>query len=324
MSEIYQERNFENEVPNLKGTLNPDEIENNNKISSSSNNSIVIHSEKVSNVENVEKNIKTEKSSSNLIGSNCNYANNSNKGSNMYNLYSKKNSVVDNQSLNQNQNFNENLSLNQNQNFNENLSLNQNQNFNENQNINENLSLIESNQTLDESNQSLNENNQNENETVGNENKKEIIQIKNDIKKSLEDFSNKLINEKKGDFISNGFRKIKVINNKNKDISITKNENKLKIEFNYKKDFNGNYKWKFISIDNFNLNKETIEKYSLNLIEKKCVYSLNENNLIEINFELNDNSKKFLIFAIGLYDNNNILFTNTIILFFINLKNCKK
>ncbi len=297
MSEIYQERNFENEVPNLKGTLNPDEFENNNKISSSSNNSIVIHSEKVSNVENVEKNIKTEKSSSNLIGSNCNYANsNTNEGSNMYNLVSKKNSVIENQSLNQNQNFYENLSL------------------------------IENNQNENENNQNENENNQNENEieTVGNENKKEIIKIKNDIKKSLENYLEKLIDEKKGDFILNGFSKIKVINNKNKEIEIIENGNELKINFNYKKDFNGNYKWKFISIDNFNLNKETIEKYSLKLIEKKCVYSLNKKNLIEFNFDLNDNSKKFLIFAIGLYDNNNILFTNTIILFFINLKNCKK
>ena len=298
MSEIYQERNLENEVPNLKGTLNPDEFENNNKISSSSNNSIAIHSEKVSNVENVEKNIKTEKSSSNLIGSNCNYANsNTNEGSNMYNLVSKKNSVVDNQ------NFNENLSL---------IENNQNENEN-NQNENEN-----------NQNENENENNENEIETVGNENKKEIIKIKNDIKKSLENYLEKLINDFKGDFISNGFSKIKVINNKNKEIKIIENGNELKIKFNYKKDFNGNYKWKFISKDNFNLNKETIEKYSLKLIEKKCVYSLNEKNLIEFNFDLNDNSKKFLIFAIGLYDNNNILFTNTIILFFINLKNCKK
>ena len=289
MSEIYQERNLENEVPNLKGTLNPDEFENNNKISSSSNNSNAIHSAKVSNVENVEKNIQTENSSSNLIGSNCNYANtNSIKGSNIYNLVSKKNSVVDNQ------------------------------------NFNENLSLIENNQNENENNQNENENNENEIETVGNENKKEIIKIKNDIKKSLENYLEKLINDFKGDFISNGFSKIKVINNKNKEIKIIENGNELKIKFNYKNFFNGNYKWKFISKDNFNLNKETIEKYSLKLIEKKCVYSLNENNLIEFNFELNDNSKKFLIFAIGLYDNNNILFTNTIILFFINLKNCKK
>ena len=271
MCEIYQERNLENEVPNLKGTLNPDEFENNNKISSSSNNSIVIHSEKVSNVENVEKNIKTEKSSSNLIGSNCNYANNSNKESNMYNLYSKKNSVVDNQSLNQN--FNENQ--------------------NENHNFNENLSLIERNQNENENNENENENN--ENETVGND-KKEIIKIKNDIKKSLENYLEKLIDEKKGDFILNGFSKIKVINNKNKEIEIIENGNELKIKFNYKKDFNGNYKWKFISKNNFNLNKETIEKYSLNLIEKKCVYSLNENNLIEINFELNDFFKKISYF----------------------------
>ena len=261
MCEIYQERNLENEVPNLKGTLNPDEIENKNKISSSSNNSIVIHSENFSNSDE-EKNIK--KSSSNLIESNCNYAINSNKGSNIYNLYSKKN----------------------------------------------NQSLIESNQSLEESNQSLNEN------------KKEITKIKNDIKKSLEKYSEKLINENKGDFISNGFSKIKVIKNKNKEIKIKENENKITIKFNYKKYFNGNFKWKFIQKNNFNLNEETIEKYSLNLIEKKCVYSLNDDNSIEFNFDLNDNSKKFLVFAIGLYNNNQILFTNTIILFFIDLNNC--
>ena len=260
MCEIYQERNLENEVPNLKGTLNPDEIENKNKISSSSNNSIVIHSEKFSNIDE-EKNIK--KSSSNLIESNCNFANtNSNKGSNIYNLYSKKNSEQ---------------------------------------------SLIES---LEESNQSLNEN------------KKEITKIKNDIKKSLEKYSEKLINENKGDFISNGFSKIKVIKNKNKEIKIKENENKINIKFNYKKYFNGNFKWKFIQKNNFNLNEETIEKYSLNLIEKKCVYSLNDDNSIEFNFDLNDNKKKFLVFAIGLYNNNQILFTNTIILFFIDLNNC--
>lgn len=259
MCEIYQERNLENEVPNLKGTLNPDEIENKNKISSSSNNSIVIHSENFSNIDE-EKNIK--KSSSNLIESNCNYANtNSNKGSNIYNLYSKKNSEQ---------------------------------------------SLIES---LEESNQSLNEN------------KKEITKIKNDIKKSLEKYSEKLINENKGDFISNGFSKIKVIKNKNKEIKIKENENKITIKFNCKKYFNGNFKWKFIQKNNFNLNEETIEKYSLNLIEKKCVYSLNDDNSIEFNFDLNDNKKNFLVFAIGLY-NNQILFTNTIILFFIDLNNC--
>ena len=263
MCEIYQERNLENEVPNLKGTLNPDEIENKNKISSSSNNSIVIHSEKFSNIDE-EKEIK--KSSSNLIESNCNYANtNSNKGSNIYNLDSKKNSEQ---------------------------------------------SLIESNQSLEESNQSLNEN------------KKEITKIKNDIKKSLEKYSEELINENKGDFISNGFSKIKVIKNKNKEIKIKENENKITIKFNYKKYFNGNFKWKFIQKNNFNLNEETIEKYSLNLIEKKCVYSLNDDNSIEFNFDLNDNKKNFLVFAIGLYNNNQILFTNTIILFFIDLNNC--
>ena len=180
MSLIYQKTNYENEnkIKFIKNIIKHDKYEinkNENKISSSSNNFYHIHSAKVSNVENVEKNININ---SKLIGSDCNYAINSNNGSNMFALYSK----------NGNQKMNENLSLINSQNSNDNqkfLSLveshlnenNQNenenhQNLNENnQNENENLqNLNENNQNENENNQNLNENHQNLNENHLNEN----------------------------------------------------------------------------------------------------------------------------------------------------------
>ena len=110
MSLIYQKtnyENYENKIKFIKNILKHDKYEinkNEKKFSSSSNNFYHIQSAKVSNVENVEKNINIKKNilnSSNLIGSECNYAINSNNGSNMFALYSK----------NGNKKMNENLSL---------------------------------------------------------------------------------------------------------------------------------------------------------------------------------------------------------------------
>ena len=93
----------------------------------------------------------------------------------------------------------------------------------------------------------------------------------------------------------------------------------MNIIFNFKLIIE-NYKWKFIPIKNYKLNEETIEKYSLIFTEKGSVIDIKKYNLIEFEFDLKDIKKKFLVFAIGLF-NNQILFVNTIILFIINLEN---
>ena len=179
MSLIYQKTNYENEnkIKFIKNIIQHDKYEinkNENKISSSSNNFYHIQSAKVSNVENVEKNININ---SKLIGSDCNYAINSNNGSNMFALYSKNGnqkmnenlSLINSQNSNDNQKF---LSLVESQNLNENNQNENNQNLNENnQNENENLqNLNENNQNENENNQNLNENHQNLNENHLNEN----------------------------------------------------------------------------------------------------------------------------------------------------------
>ena len=94
----------------------------------------------------------------------------------------------------------------------------------------------------------------------------------------------------------------------------------MNIIFNFKLII-GNYEWKFIPIKNYKLNEEIIEKYSLIFTEKGSVIDIKKDNSIEFEFDLKDIKKKFLVFAIGLYNNNQILFVNTIILFIINLEN---
>ena len=191
------------------------------------------------------------------------------------------------------------------QNLNENK-----QNFNENkQNLNENIQNLNKNNNQNENNQNLNEN-----------------EIKNKIKESLEKYSNKLIEENKGECLSNiFFNGIKIIENKedeNKKIIYKNNKNKLIINiiFESKLKIEGNYKWKFIPIKNYKLEDKIIEKYSLNFVEKNSVVNINEDNSIKFKFDLKDNKKKFLIFAIGLY-NKQFLIIDTIILFIINLEN---
>ena len=93
----------------------------------------------------------------------------------------------------------------------------------------------------------------------------------------------------------------------------------MNIRFNFQLKIE-NYKWKFIPIKNYKLNEEIIEKYSLIFIEKGSVIEIYDDNSIGFEFDLKDIKKKFLVFAIGLF-NNGILFVNTIILFIINLKN---
>ena len=232
MSLIYQKTNYENEnkIKFIKNILKHDKYEinkNENKISSSSNNFYHIHSAIVSNVENVEKNINIKKnilSSSNLLGSDCNYVINSNNGSNMFALYSKNGnqkmnenlSLINSQNSNDNQKF---LSLVESQNLNENnQNLNENhQNLNENnQNENENLqNLNENNQNENENNQNLNENNQNLNENHLNEN--DYFQNEND---ENENENNQNENE-------NNQNEEDTVENENDENENNQNENKI-------------------------------------------------------------------------------------------------
>ena len=176
---------------------------------------------------------------------------------------------------------------------------------------------------------------------------KDINNIINEIKKNIQNYSEKLYNENQSvDLDSNllyYFPELEIIYNNNNEYDHCQFDLKgtsLKITYYCKYKIPGDYYFKCIPIKKFELgeeNNEINEKYSLYFLEQTYRFypekkdeKKNKNVIlenfpaIEINLNLEDSSKRFYIFALGLYNKFKLLFNNVIILFFIDIEKIKK
>lgn len=172
---------------------------------------------------------------------------------------------------------------------------------------------------------------------------KDIIDI-NEVKKKLQNYSEKLYNENKCVDLDNNlldyFQEIEIIYNNNNlynQCQFDLNETSLKITYYCEYKIANDYYFKCIPTKEFELNKEINKKYSLYFLEQTYRFypekkeekknsKVTPKNFpaIEINLNLEDSTKRFYIFAIGLYNKYKLLFNNAIILFFIDIEKLKK
>jgi hypothetical protein len=173
---------------------------------------------------------------------------------------------------------------------------------------------------------------------------KDIINIINEVKINIQKYSEILYNENQSvDLDSNllyYFQELEIIYNNNNEYDHCQFDligTSLKITYYCKYKIANDYYFKCIPIKKFELNEENNEKYSLYFLEQTYRFypekkdekknknvTLKNFPAIEINLNLEDSSKRFYIFALGLYNKYKLLFNNAIILFFIDIEKIKK
>ena len=173
---------------------------------------------------------------------------------------------------------------------------------------------------------------------------RDIINIINEVKINIQNYSEILYNENKSVDLDSKllyyFQELEIIYNNNNEYDHCQfdlNGTSLKITYYCKYKIANDYYFKCIPKKEFELNKEINEKYSLYFLEQTYRFypekkdeKKNKNvtpknfPAIEINLNLEDSSKRFYIFALGLYNKDKLLFNNAIILFFIDIEKIKK